>query len=121
MTERSYAADTEASFVDGVPAGPIEEESQQDLFAVKLEEEGTELAKWRRKLRRCGCCVKVVAALAMGCAAWHLVGPRPPHPPKHWRGPHGRDGWRRDDWQHQKHGDEGEWGRHLQRMDEDDF
>ena len=45
-------------------------DDDKDILAEKLEKEKAALAKWRRKLSKCACCLKLIAILFMACAAW---------------------------------------------------
>ena len=72
--------------------------------------------KWQSKLKKCSCCIKVLAAIFMGISAWHMIGPAH-HPPMHLRdGNGGREGRPKHggnkNFNHEKD-DHDEWGRHL--------
>ena len=76
-TSRSFDADTEASFVDGIPQRQsiVSNSDEKDLFEEGLVEKKAFLSKWQRKLRHCSCCLKAIALVSMMCAGYHLLNP----------------------------------------------
>lgn len=119
-SHRSFDADTEASFVQGIPQRQsVISNDEEDLFEEKLVEKKADLNKWQNKLRKCSCCLKSVALISMLCAGAHLIWPTSLHDmlEKQSRGGHHRWGGKhRGDWNDSGNKDHGH-NRHPKEFD----
>lgn len=59
----------------GIIEQPSANNDDIDLFEENLKAKNEDLQKWQRKLRKCSCCIKLLAFMFMVCAAVHLLFP----------------------------------------------